>query len=70
MAIDERLKERSARRSSSRDRRRRRAPRFGFCSIERGIAHGDTFHNDRQPDLKTHFIPANPPLTGATNLGT
>ena len=26
------------------------------------IAHGDTFHNDRQPDLKADYILANPPF--------
>ena len=26
------------------------------------IAHGDTFHNDRHPDLKADFILANPPF--------
>ncbi|HZU45595.1 MAG TPA: N-6 DNA methylase [Terriglobales bacterium] len=30
--------------------------------IEGQIAHGDTFHNDRFPDLKADFIPANPPF--------
>ncbi|MDW8367237.1 MAG: class I SAM-dependent DNA methyltransferase, partial [Abditibacteriales bacterium] len=30
--------------------------------IEGQIAHGDTFHNDRFPDLKADFILANPPL--------
>ena len=29
--------------------------------IEGQIAHGDTFHNDRFPDLKADFILANPP---------
>ena len=31
-------------------------------SIEGQIAHGDTFHNDRHPDLKSDFILANPPF--------
>jgi type I restriction enzyme M protein len=31
-------------------------------SIEGQIAHGDTFHNDRHPDLKADFILANPPF--------
>jgi len=31
-------------------------------SIEGQIAHGDTFHNDRFPDLKADFILANPPF--------
>jgi type I restriction enzyme M protein len=26
------------------------------------IAHGDTFHNDRHPDIKADFILANPPF--------
>ena len=26
------------------------------------IAHGNSFHNDRHPDLKAHFILANPPF--------
>jgi type I restriction enzyme M protein len=30
--------------------------------IEGQIAHGDTFHDDRQPDLKADFILANPPF--------
>ena len=30
--------------------------------IEGQIAHGDSFHNDRHPDLKTDFILANPPF--------
>ena len=30
--------------------------------IEGQIAHSDTFHNDRYPDLKAHFILANPPF--------
>ena len=31
--------------------------------IEGQIAHGDSFHNDRHPDLKADFILANPPFT-------
>lgn len=31
-------------------------------SIEGQIGHGDTFHNDRHPDLKADFILANPPF--------
>ena len=30
--------------------------------IEGRIAHGDTFHNDRHPDLRADFILANPPF--------
>ncbi len=30
--------------------------------IEGQIAHGDTFHNDRHPDLKADFVLANPPF--------
>ncbi len=30
--------------------------------IEGNIAHGDSFHNDRHPDLKADFILANPPF--------
>ncbi len=30
--------------------------------IEGQIAHGDTFHNDRHPDLRANFILANPPF--------
>jgi type I restriction enzyme M protein len=30
--------------------------------IDGRIAHGDTFHNDRHPDLKADFILANPPF--------
>jgi len=31
--------------------------------IDAQIAHGDTFHNDRHPDLKADFILANPPFS-------
>jgi type I restriction-modification system DNA methylase subunit len=30
--------------------------------IEGQISHGDTFHNDRHPDLKADYILANPPF--------
>ena len=30
--------------------------------IDGQIAHGDTFHNDRHPDLKANYILANPPF--------
>ncbi len=30
--------------------------------IEGQIAHGDTFHNDRHPDLRANYILANPPF--------
>ena len=30
--------------------------------IEAQIAHGDTFHNDRHPDLKADWVMANPPF--------
>ncbi len=30
--------------------------------VEGQIAHGDTFHNDRHPDLRADFILANPPF--------
>ena len=30
--------------------------------VEGQIAHGDTFHNDRHPDLKADYILANPPV--------
>ncbi len=30
--------------------------------IDAQIAHGDTFHNDRQPDLKADYVIANPPF--------
>src|SRR5579884_606714 len=36
--------------------------------IEGQIAHGDTFHNDRFPDLKADFILANPPFN-VSDLG-
>jgi type I restriction enzyme M protein len=29
--------------------------------IDAQIAHGDTFHNDRHPDLKADYVLANPP---------
>ena len=34
--------------------------------IEGQIAHGDTFHNDRHPDLKADYILANPPFNVST----
>ena len=41
--------------------------------IEGQIAHGDSFHNDRYPDLKADFILANPPFNvsdwGGDRLG-
>ena len=41
--------------------------------IEGQIAHGDSFHNDRHPDLKANFILANPPFNvkdwGGERLG-
>src|SRR2546428_5034286 len=30
--------------------------------IDAQIAHGDTFHNDKQPDLKADYVLANPPF--------
>ena len=33
---------------------------LAFRGIDGQIAHGDTFHNDRHPDLKADFILANP----------
>ncbi len=30
--------------------------------IDGQIAHGDTFHNDRFPDLRADYILANPPF--------
>lgn len=30
--------------------------------IDARIAHGDTFHNDRHPDLKADWVMANPPF--------
>jgi type I restriction enzyme M protein len=30
--------------------------------IDAQIAHGDTFHNDKHPDLKTDYVLANPPF--------
>ena len=35
---------------------------LAICGIEGQIAHGDSFHNDRHPDLKADFILANPPF--------
>ena len=35
---------------------------FAIRGIEGRIAHGDSFHNDRHPDLKTDFVLANPPF--------
>ena len=34
------------------------------------IAHGDTFHNDRHPDLKADYVLANPPSTTATGAAS
>ena len=33
---------------------------LAICGIDSQIGHGDTFHNDRHPDLKVDFILANP----------
>jgi type I restriction enzyme M protein len=30
--------------------------------IDAAIAHGDSFHNDRHPDLKADYVLANPPF--------
>jgi len=35
----------------------------GFRGFDGQIAHGDTFHNERFPDLKADFILANPTQT-------
>lgn len=35
---------------------------LAISGIEGQIAHGDSFHNDRHPDLKADFILANPPF--------
>ena len=35
---------------------------LAILGIEGQIAHGDTFHNDRHPDLKADYILANPPF--------
>jgi hypothetical protein len=35
---------------------------FALRGVDGQIAHGDTFHNDRHPDLKADFILANPPF--------
>ena len=35
---------------------------LAICGIEGQIAHGDSFHNDRHPDLEADFILANPPF--------
>ena len=35
---------------------------FAIRGIEGQIAHGDSFHNDRHPDLKGDFILAKPPF--------
>ncbi len=39
---------------------------LAILGVEGQIAHGDTFHNDRHPDLRADFILANPPSTSAT----
>ena len=38
--------------------------------IEGNIAHGDSFHNDRHPDLKADYILANPPSTYRTGAAS
>ena len=42
--------------------------------IEGQIEHGDSFHNDRHPDLRADYILANPPFNvsdwGGDRLGT
>ena len=47
--------------------------------IDGGVEHGDTFHNDRHPDLRADYILANPPFNvsdwggnrlRATNVGS
>ncbi len=35
---------------------------FAIRGIDAQIAHGDTFHNDRHPDLKADYVLANPPF--------
>jgi type I restriction enzyme M protein len=37
--------------------------------IDGQIAHGDTFHNDRFPDLKAAFILLNPPFKVSDRSG-
>lgn len=34
----------------------------GHRTSDAQIAHGDTFHNDRHPDLKADYVLANPPF--------
>ena len=43
-------------------RQGQRQRRIAIRGIEGQIAHGDTFHHDRHPDLKADFILANPPF--------
>ncbi len=38
--------------------------------VDGQIAHGDTFHNDRHPDLRADFILANPPSTSPTGAAS
>ena len=38
--------------------------------IEGQIAHGDSFHNDRHPDLRADFILANPRSTSRTGAAS
>jgi len=35
---------------------------LAILGIDAQIAHGDTFHNDRHPDLKADYVLANPPF--------
>ena len=35
----------------------------GICGIEGRVVHGDSFHDDRHPDLRADFILANPPFS-------
>ena len=34
--------------------------------IDAQIAHGDSFHNDQHPDLKTDYVLAKPPMWAST----
>jgi type I restriction enzyme M protein len=41
------------------------AMNLAIRGIDAQIAHGDTFHNDRHPDLKADYILANPPFNSS-----
>jgi formamidase len=45
------------------------AMNLAIRGIDGQIAHGDTFHNDRHPDLKADWVLANPPFAATAHMG-